>query len=172
ILNVPAPLRLALVVAGSLVAMVLLVYGIDRVSNGGEVLGSVTVDGVGSGGLDENAALARVRGLEESLASRPVPAVVAGHRFDLDPRQIGFDLDEQAILDEALHNGRTGNVFRQFGSWLTRFGSGSRDIAVSYDYDPAALASIVAGWEAEGIADPPFPGDVTVEDGAIVYQYP
>ncbi|OFW66461.1 MAG: hypothetical protein A2Z12_05390 [Actinobacteria bacterium RBG_16_68_21] len=171
-LNVPAPLRLALLVAGSLVAMVVLVYGIDRVSNGGEVLGSVTVDGVDIGGLDENAALARVRGLEESLASRPVPAVVAGHRFDLDPRQIGFGIDEQAILDEALHNGRTGSVFRQFGSWLTRFGSGSRDIAVSYDYDQAALASIVAGWEAEGIADPPFPGDVTVEDGAIVYQYP
>lgn len=170
--HLPPPVRLSLLVAGSLVAMVLLVYGIDRVSNGGEVLGGVVVDGVNIGGLDEEAALARLRDLESALLARTVPVTVAGRQFALDPSLIGFTIDEQTIVDHALDNGRSGNLLDQFAWWLGRFGSGDRELDVVYDYDAGALVDIINEWEAEGIADPAFPGDVTVEDGAIVYRFP
>ncbi|HEX9978345.1 MAG TPA: VanW family protein [Acidimicrobiia bacterium] len=170
--HVSAPVRLTLLVAGSLVAMVLVVFGIDRVTNGGEVLGGVVVGGVNIGGLDEHDALARLHELEDELMTRSIPVVAAGHQFALDPSQIGFDVDEQAIVEEALRNGRTGNIVSQFGWWLEHLASGDRDIPVTFDYDEAALAGIVNGWETDGIADPAFPGDITMRDGAIVYQYP
>jgi vancomycin resistance protein YoaR len=170
--QLPAPIRLALLVAGSTVAIVLLVYGIDRVTNGGEVLGNVVVDGVDIGGLDRSDAMARLTDLENELLDRPVPVVVAGHQFTLDPRTIGFAIDKQAIVDEALSNGRTGNPVTQFGWWLDHFVAPDHEISLGYTYDTATLKSIVADWESNGIADPPFPGDVSVRDGAIVYQYP
>jgi len=170
--NLPAPVRLTLLVAGSLMAMVLLVYGVDRVTNGGEVLGTVVVDGVNIGGLDQRDAIARLHDLEDGLLARPVLVIVAGHQFSLDPTMIDFQIDEQALVDEALGNGRSGNVVGQFGWWLGHFGATDRTIPLGFTYDEGALANIVAGWETDGIADPPFPGDVSIRDGAIVYQYP
>jgi vancomycin resistance protein YoaR len=170
--NVPAPVRMALLVAGSLVAMVLLVFGIDRITNGGEVLGDVVVDGVNLGGLDQHDALARLGDLETELLTRPIPVVVAGRQFSLDPRQIDFQIDEQQIVDQALVNGRSGNPVSQFGWWLDHFTAGPTDLSVPFTYDETALAGILSGWETEGIANPAFPGDITVENGAIVYRYP
>lgn len=171
--HLPASVRLTLLVAGSVLAMALLVYGTDRLTNGGEVLGTVVVDGVSIGGLNERDALARLQDLESRLLDRSIPVVVAGHQFTLDPKEIGFEIDEQSMVDEALRNGRTGNLIGQFGWWLDHFAaSQNRQIPVAFDYDPAILASIVADWETTGVANPPFPGEVRVEEGAIVYQYP
>lgn len=171
--QLPPPVRIALLVAGSLVAMSLLVYGVDRLSNGSEVIGDVVVGGVDIGGLDERDALARLQELEDQLLGRTITVVAAGHQLELDPRWIDFEIDEQGMVDEALRNGRTGNVFSQFAWWLDHFaGSGNRDVPVSFTYDESALTSIVSGWEENQIADPPFPGAIEVQDGAIVYRYP
>lgn len=166
------PLPVALIGFGSTLLAVLLLFGVDRATNGGEVLGSVVVNGVNLGGLSERDATARLRELEDTLRDNPVPVTVAGKSFMLDPRRIGLELDETAVVDAAMRHGRTGNVLNQLGWWLTRWGRSPVDLTPAYSFDRGRLDEIVREWETEGIAQPAYPGDVRVDDGTIVYEYP
>ena len=161
-----------LIALGSIVGGALFLFGIDRVTNGGEVLGDVTVNGVELGGLDEFEALERVRAMEQELAATPIPVVVAGRVFSLDPTTVGFEIDEHAIVDAALDNGRSGSVFVQAGWWLGHFGNADAEIATPYTYDATALEAAILDWQMNGISDPAHPGDVSVDNGSIVYSYP
>jgi vancomycin resistance protein YoaR len=171
--GLPRPVNIGLLAFGSTLAAVVLVFTVDRVTNGGEVLGSVVVNGVDLGGLGEHDAVARLQEMENALATTPVPVTAAGHTFYLDPQTIDFDLDSQTMVDVAMGNGRSGTVFGQFGWWVSRVGGDTNATVVPvYSYDTEALAALVDVWEAEGIAQPAYPGDVRVEDGTIVYEYP
>lgn len=170
--SLPRPVFIGLIAFGSTLAAVLLVFGIDRATNGGEVLGSVVVNGVDVGGLSERDAIARLQDLETALRDTPVPVTVAGENFSLDPRVISFDLDEQAAVAAAMRNGRSGNIFGQLGWWLTHWGADPVAVEPGYSFDQTRLEEILSEWEVEGIARPAYPGDVRVEDGAIVFEYP
>ena len=65
----------SLVALGSIVGGLLFLFGIDRATNGGEVLGDVTVNAVELGGLGEFEAIERVRAMEEELFSTPCPSL-------------------------------------------------------------------------------------------------
>lgn len=171
-MDLPRPLQLSVFVAASALTMVALVFGIDRMTNAGEVLGDVEVIGVDLGGLDERAAIDRLEDLESDLLAAPVLVAVAGHEFTLDPSDIQFDIRERDIVTTAMQNGRSGNVAKQFGWWLGRFGGDRAALALAFDYDQAALAEIIRDWEIEGIAQPAYPGEVWIEDGNVVYSYP
>jgi vancomycin resistance protein YoaR len=171
-MDLPRPLQLSLFVAASALALIALVFGIDRMTNAGEVLGDVEVIGVDLGGLDEQAAIDRLEDLEADLLDAPIVVEVAGHEFSLDPSDIHFDIRERDIVSTAMQNGRSGNVAKQFGWWLGRFGGDRAALALAFDYDEEALAEIIRDWEIEGIAQPAFPGEVWVEDGNVVYSYP
>lgn len=162
----------SLIAVASLVGGVVALFGIDRATNGSEILGDVTVNGVELGGLGEFEAVERVRAMENDLVTTPIPVVIAGRTFDLDPISIGFDIDEQAIVQAALDNGRQGNIVGQFGWWLGHFGGDNTELELPYTYDEVALEGILTDWQMNGIADPAHPGDVAVEDGSIVYSYP
>ena len=162
----------SLIVVGSLVGGLVFLFGIDRATNGAEILGDVTVNGVELGGLSEFEAIERVRAMEQDLVDRPIPVVIAGRTFDLNPVLIDFDIDEQAIVQAALDNGREGTIFGQFGWWLAHFSDDDASLEIPYDYDIGALEEIIADWQLNGIADPAHPGDVSVVNGAIVYSYP
>jgi len=162
----------SLVALGAIVGGTLFLFGIDRATNGGEVLGDVTVNGVELGGLGEFEALERIRAMEDELATTPIPVVVAGRVFSLDPATVGFDIDEHAIVDAALDNGRSGNIFVQAGWWLGHFGNDDAEIETPYTFDNAALEATIFDWQMNGISDPAHPGDVSVDNGAIVYSYP
>ncbi|MBM3694629.1 MAG: hypothetical protein FJW79_01635 [Actinobacteria bacterium] len=170
------PLRITLIAASVPVALALLVglgFAGDRLSNGGQVLGRVTVADVDLGDLSRGDALAAVRRLEDRLAATPVPVTVAGRSFALDPRAVSFDIDEVAIVDRAMEPGREGHLGNQFVWWVRHFFD--REVLpldLPYSYDEAALAEIIAAWEVEGIDHPPFPGEVAVADGRVVFRYP
>lgn len=168
----PRPVFIGLIAFGSVLAAVLLAFGVDRATNGGEVLGSVVVNGVDVGGLSERDALARLQELETTLRSTPVPVTVAGEQFSLDPQTIALDLDEEGAVAAALRNGRSGNIVGQLGWWLTHWGADPVAIEPSYSFDQARLDEILRDWEVEGIDRPAYPGDVRVENGAIVFEYP
>lgn len=161
-----------LITLGSVLLAVLLVFAIDRATNGSEILGDVSVNGVDLGGLGEFEAVDRIRTLEQELAMTPIPVIVAGRTFELDPLDIGFELDEQVVVDAAMSNGRDGNIFGQFGWWLSHFGGTTSEIEVPFTYDEQALVAVIGEWQSTGIADPAHPGDVRIEDGSIVYSYP
>ena len=170
--QLPRPVAIGLTAFGSTLLAVLFVFGADRLTNGGEVLGSVVGNGVEIGGLGERDAVARLREMEITLRATPIPVSVAGHTFSLDPQAISFDLDETAMVAAAMRNGRSGNVLGQLGWWVGHFGGDAATVVPIYTYDTARLDEIVREWEIEGIDQPAYPGDIRIENGAIVYEYP
>jgi len=170
--QLPRPLQLSVFVAASALASIGLVFGVDRLTNAGEVLGDVEVAGVDIGGLDERDAIGRLAELESALLASPIQVEVAGRLFALDPADVGFDVHEAAIVDSAMGNGRSGNVANQFGWWLGRFGGDRAGVELAFDFDEAALTDIISDWEIDGIAEPAYSGEVWIEDGNVVYSYP
>jgi len=171
----PRTLRIALIsllVPVGLALMVGIVFASDRLARGGEILGRVVVAHVELGGLSEGDALAALRNLEDRLEVTSVPVAVGGHRFSLYPEAVGFQIDDAALVAEAMGQGREGHLGTQFGWWMTHFGSDGLRLEIPYTYDEAALAAVVADWEIADLADPPFPGEVTVADGEVAFRYP
>ena len=157
----------------ALVAWASVVFALDRVSNGGEILGRAAVAGVELSGLSENQALQALQGLEAELAATPLVFDVQGTRFELLPTAVGFDLDDEALLQEALQQGRRGGLGGQFRWWVTHLGGrGGATIELAGTWDPAALEPYLETWEKTAIADPPFEGGITVENGNVVPQDP
>ena len=106
-------IRIAIVAAAVPVALVVLasvVFAMDRASNGGEVLGTVAVAGADLGGLPETEAHEVLAELEQQLSSVPISVTVAGETFTLLPREVGFTIDIEQMLAEAMSNGREGGV--------------------------------------------------------------
>jgi len=170
------PLRIVLIavlVPFGLALLVGLGFSGDRLGNGGQVLGRVAVADIELGDLDAGDTLAAVRRLEERLVTAPVPVTVAGRAFSLDPAAVSFDIDEATIAAQAMEQGREGHLGSQFAWWAGHFfGDEVRRLDMPYTYDEAALAEIIAEWEVEGLANPPFPGEVLVADGRVSFRYP
>jgi vancomycin resistance protein YoaR len=169
-------LRLALIAAALPVLLILwasIVFAMDRASNGGEVLGAVDVGDVEISGLSREEARIEILRLEYRLATTPFPATLNGSSFELMPYVVGFDLDEDAMVDAAMSNGREGGLARQFGWWLGNFGGSARTaVPLVADYDRDALEDLLAYWESIAVDDPPFEGGIFVADGAVVPDYP
>jgi len=163
----------ALVPAG-LVLLVGIVYGVDRATNGGEVLGRVSVAGVDLGGLGREDATALMAELEADLASTPIEVTVAGHSFSLLPSDVGYDLDTDAILTEAFDIGRDreGKWLGQLAWWAGHFGNDAEPLELPSTYDADAVAALVSVWELEGIDDPPYTGNVEMAGYFVEWEHP
>ena len=170
--QLPRPVAIGITAFGSTLLAIVLIFSADRLTNGGEVLGSVDINGVDIGGLGERDAVARLQELEIELRTTPVIVSVAGQTFSLDPQEISFDLDEKAMVEAAMRHGRSGTVVGQLGWWVGHFGSDAATVTPVYTYDAESLEELLREWEVEGIAQPAYPGDVRIENGAIVYEYP
>ncbi len=168
--------RIGIIAAATFIALVAwasVVFALDRVSNGGEVLGNVTVGGIELSGLSENQARGALQELEAKLAATPIEFDVEGTHFEILPSAVGFSLDDEALLQAALQEGRAGGLGGQFRWWVGHLGGrGSTSIDLAGTWDPVALDSYLDGWEQVAIADPPFEGGITVNDGNVIPQDP
>jgi vancomycin resistance protein YoaR len=168
--------RLGIIAAAAPIALVAwasVVFALDRVSNGGEILGRVSVAGVELSGLSENQARRALQDLEAELAATPIVFDVQGTRFELLPTAVGFNLDDEALLQAALQQGRRGGLGGQFRWWVTHLGGrGDATIELAGTWDPAALEPYLETWEETAIADPPFEGGITVDNGNVIPQDP
>jgi vancomycin resistance protein YoaR len=168
--------RIAIVAAAAPLALVLwasAVFAMDRASNGGEILGGVSVAGVDLGGMSPDEARAQLRRLEEELCDNPIAVQVNGTRFEVTPAELGLDLDEEAIITAALENGRRGGITSQFGWWLGHFGNrGNEEIEAVGTFDRDAVKAFTDSWAQEAIDNPPFEGGISIQDGEIVAEYP
>lgn len=164
--------QLGLLAAASVVVVAMLSFGISRAAAGQTILGGVEVSGVAIGGMTTDEARDRLQQLENDLRTARVPVRVGTADFELQLADIDYRLDIDAILDQAAVNGRTGNVLGQFAWWLRDLVSPPVEIPLPYDYDEDALDLLLRGWEVEGLANPPFPGEVAVVDDQITYTYP
>ncbi len=168
--------RIALIAAALPVILVIwgtVVFAMDRASNGGEILGEVVIGGVDVSGLDQEEALKQIMLLEYELATTPFQVEVEDMTFELAPYTIGYDLDEEAMLEAALQNGREGGVTEQFRWWLGNLGGQERvDVPIIVTYERSLLEDLLEYWETAAVDDPPFEGGFRVENGEILAEYP
>jgi len=172
----PRSLRIGIIAAATplvLVVWATVVFAMDRVSNGGEILGGVTVAGVELNGLTESATLAELRDLEQRLGQTPILFDVEGTRFEVPRARFGFEIDEEALLAAALQNGREGGIGAQFRWWLSHFGNrGKVTLELTASFDPSTVEAFTERWEQEAIDDPPFEGGIRIEGTTVVAEHP
>ena len=169
--------RIALIVAllpFAVVAWGSVVFAMDRASNAGEVIGEVSIDASRLTGLSMVEAEEVARDIERSIAEDPLPVIINGTRFDLVPTQVGFDVDEGAMIATAMEVGRTGGLSEQFRWWLTSLRNSDESLIMSPSptVDRALIEELLAVWGELAIDDPPFEGVVRVEGVDIIAEYP
>ena len=152
-------------------ALVVAVYGIVRLGAQGEILGSVAVLDVDLGGTTPEAARAALVDLEARIANRQAPVRVEGATVQLAPIQAGFDLDEDAILADAMSVGRSENPLSNFFWWITSLGS-TVEVAPQADLDQDSLEDLLETLDSSLIGEPPFEGEIAVVDGELTTEYP
>jgi len=169
-------LRIALIAAAVPVALILwasAVFAMDRVSNSGEVLGTVAVSGTELGGLDEEEARQTLLELQEQLSAVPITVTVAEHTFTLLPSEVGFSIDVETMLGEAMANGRDGGVTGQFGWWVGNLTGGDPvSVALVTGYSQNELNDVLDRWVIESIDNPAYEGGIEVIDGTVTAMYP
>jgi len=169
-------LRIALIAVAvpiTLLVWATAVFAMDRVSNGGEVLGSVTVAGADLGGLAEADARQELLELEERLSTVPISVTVAGETFSLLPSEIGFSIDVDSMLADAMVNGREGGVGGQFGWWVSNLTGGeTTSVSLVTGFSQNHLNDVLDQWVIESIDNPAYEGGIEVVDGAVQAVYP
>jgi vancomycin resistance protein YoaR len=156
---------------GGLVVLFLAVYGIVRLGTQGQVLGSVAVLDVDLGGATPETALAALVELEERLATRPAPVRVEGATVELLPVQAGFDLDEEAIINEALMVGRSPNPVSNFFWWISHLGR-TVEVDPQASLDDESVEELLMTLDKSLIGEPPFEGGISVVNGELTAEYP
>ena len=166
--------RIAALVAAVPVALFLLVlsvYTVDRLMHSGEVLRGVEFAGRSLDGLDEDAVRNVVEEFESGLSGTPALFLVNDREFALNPVTIGFSLDTDAVIEEAMDVGRDGGPFSQFGDWFSSFGS-SREVGFSTMVNDDSLDTVFDQWESDAIEVGVFNGSVNVQGGEVIASYP
>ena len=118
----------ALIVLGAAVLVLggwLIAYVIDSNSHSGRVMRNVTLtfpDGryedVGIGGLSESAMRDLLAEVVEEYASRPVTLQMESGDQTLTMGDLGFGIDLDRTISEAMRPGRIGNFFERAGKWV------------------------------------------------------
>ena len=109
------------VLIGGFIGLVVLfaAFSIRSLVRSGEILPGVSVSGVELGGMGRAATEQALLGLEDELVTSPVVVLVNGTRFQLDPLQVGFELEREDILQAAFATGRRSGL-SEFADWVTR----------------------------------------------------
>jgi len=158
------------VIPAALLVVWLLAFGIDRLVANSEVARGVTASGIDLGGLGEEDARAAIRAYESQLLE-PAGFVVKDETFELDPRTVGVDIDEDAVVAEAMAQGRDKSFLSSWLGWFGSFGADYEiDVPVSVDRD--RIADVLDEWQREAIASPAFEGDIAIRDGRALPEYP
>ena len=172
----PRNLRITLIAVAVPITVVVwasVVFAMDRVSNGGEVLGIVSASGTQLGGLDEAEAHQALLDLEAELSSVPITVEVADKTFTLLPSEVDFSIDVDQMLAEAMTNGREGGVTGQFGWWLGNLTGGKpAPVALVTGFSRDALDEVLDRWVIESIDNPAYEGGIEVVDGKVRASYP
>ncbi|MEJ3655741.1 VanW family protein [Actinomycetes bacterium KLBMP 9759] len=97
----PRRLKRTLLVAGGVLAALVVVYGADLVLGFGSVPRGVTVAGVALGGLTTTEAEQRLRAEVEPRTTQPIAVRVGEASAELDPARTGLTVDWAATMAEA-----------------------------------------------------------------------
>ena len=146
-------------------------FAIDEALASGEVARNVFVGEVALGGLGESDALEAIRTYEMTLGATPVAYKVSGESFELLPRTIGLDIDEEAVVASAMDARREQGFLGRFFDWFGSFGD-RIEIDAPAAFDSDLLDEYLDEWEQAAINNPAFEGGVRVEEGRALPEYP
>lgn len=167
----PRPARLALIYISIALSLLVAGFGISRAVSAGKVLGSVTVLDLNLRGMTPVEATSALDNLRGELEAEPASFTVSATTVSLLAPQVGFALDTDAIVSNAMENGRRGDVSRQFRDWLGSLGNPAV-LDLNSSLDPDLVQQVLTDWNETYIGDPTFEGEIIVEGGAITAQYP
>ncbi|MGI8822505.1 MAG: VanW family protein [Acidimicrobiia bacterium] len=139
--------------------------------NEGEIAPNVTVAGVHIGGMSPEDALQALRARERALRQSPAPFTVQETDFDLDPRLLALEMDEESAVVMAFTARRGGGFFDRFAAWVRAFGS-TVVVPTEIIWDDVALEGVFDSWETTAIGQPANQGGVRVRDGRARPVYP
>ncbi|MDJ0960926.1 MAG: VanW family protein [Acidimicrobiia bacterium] len=157
-------------VPAALLLLWLLAFGVDRLVTSGEVARGVTAAGIDLSGLGEADAKAAVKAYESRLL-QPAEFIVKDTRFELDPRNVGVGIDEDAIVATAMEQGRDTGFFGSWFGWFGSFGA-EYEVAVPIAVDEAQIDDVLNVWQDAAIDAPAFEGDIIIRDGRALPEYP
>ena len=146
-------------------------YGLTRNVSEGQVIGNVEVVGTPIGGLSRDEALIAILAVEDQYVARTAVFTIEGQSVQLSPAEVGFDLDEKAVLNEAMRIGRSGNASNQFLWWLRNVFSTTK-VGITGSTDEAALSAIYDAWDSDVIAMPGSLGGVEMSNAEPQPVYP
>ena len=96
---------------------------------------------------------------------------VEGATVELAPVQAGFELDIEAILEDAMAVGRSPNPVSNFFWWISHLGS-TTEVAPRASLEAASLEEVLETLDRSLIGEPPFEGGLAVVEGELVTDYP
>ncbi len=166
-----SPRTASLILLAGVLLLFLFAYTMTRLASQGEVMGRVQVADTQLGGLDREAALGTMVGVEEQFNTRTAIFTIEGETVQLPPPEVGFDMDKNAIVGTAMKVGRSGNPFGEFWWWFTHIFA-EHELEPLGTVDPVLVDITLMEWESEVIANPAIPGSIVLVEGEPSPVYP
>jgi len=157
------PIVLILIVAG--------VYVYDEVLHADRVGRNVAAAEVDLSGLSTEEAVAAIADYEARLVAAPAPFIVDGEDVVLDPAAVGLAIDEQAVVDDALSQRRTGGFFSDVGGWFNSWRS-PVVVVIPTTINEEMAEAVLFDWDRSVVDQPAYEGAVLVEGVVAVPEYP
>jgi vancomycin resistance protein YoaR len=154
----------------SLVALVIPAWLDLRLASHGQARSGTLVLGAPAAEKDRARLAKEIGAVARGLERRKLTAIVAGKRFELDPAQLGFAIDDTKSAEAVLAVGRGEGIV---GSVRGYYARKLAPVAVPLHaaVDPTKLAVVLEAWEAAALSDRPFSGGIEVS-GADVRAKP
>jgi vancomycin resistance protein YoaR len=157
-----------LIGAGGALALLAVVASMSPGSAPGTIAPGVAVLSAELGGKGDEAANEALAALEKAVETRELGLVVGAREIRITPRDLGFTLDAATTLATARAADGGSGITRVVRSW-----SRARvDIPMTFAIDKSALEELSPSWEDALIADHPFDGSITIENGVPKPVYP
>jgi vancomycin resistance protein YoaR len=166
-----SPRTASATLAIGVVLLFLFAYGVTRFVSRGEVMGRVEVADTQLGGLDLDTAFGTMVQVEEAFNTRTSVFTIEGATVQLPPAEVGFDIDENALVGTAMKLGRSGNPFGEFWWWFTHIFT-DHTITMLGTVESELVDLVLTEWETSVIARPTVPGSIVLVENEPTAVYP
>lgn len=150
----------------ALVCGVLVGRALEQWWLGERVMPHVVAWGVDYGGWDQRRVRESLAARKATLQQRRCKIVVQQHGFAATPGDVGFDFDVERAARTIGEAGRTGSWWQRWSWRLARLFTASQ-VPLPISFDAQKLRTKVDEWQREGIADPPAPAAIAIEQGNV-----
>jgi len=154
-----------LALVAGLASVIVVAWAVDTHRSDAGVARNVTVAGRDVGGLDRAELAGVVAGVARTYGAAPLQIDAPDGGFSIRPDEIGLAVDQDATMEAALDEGRTGHPLARVTDWVASFLHPRRS-PVRLRVDRAAVYKVVARRDTRRTL--PTEPSVKVEKGRLV----